>query len=150
MSRSKSEIDLHFVWATYRRMRLIVPDWEQPLYACILAEAKRQGCEVLALGGMPDHIHLALAIPTKQSPATVMRCIKGVSSTFVRQRLAGGEFFGWQDGYGVFSFYRAHRASVIGYIHRQKQHHAEGTHRLTWEEVDEERPAEEPGKEPGV
>jgi len=140
MRRSKSEIDLHFVWATYRRTPLVTPEWEQAIYASILQETRRQECEVLALGGMPDHIHLALAMPTKSCPATLMRCIKGVSSTFARQRLAQGEFFGWQDGYGVYSVCRAHRGTVIAYICSQKQHHAEGTIQPEWEEVDEETP----------
>ena len=140
MRRSKSEIDLHFVWATYRRMPLVTPHWEQAIYACILQEVKQQECEPLALGGMPDHVHLALAMPPKCSPATLMRCIKGVSSTFVRQKLAQGGFFGWQDGYAVFAVCRAHRGAVVSYIRGQKQHHAEGGTQPEWEEVDEERP----------
>ena len=153
MRRSKSEIDLHFVWATYRRMPLVTPACEQAIYACILGEARRHDCDVLALGGMPDHVHLALTMPPKSSPATLMRCIKGVSSTFVRQTLAPGAFFGWQDGYAVFAVCRSHRETVVSYIRGQKQHHKSGVTLPEWEEVDEETPDRKPGGEfgaPGV
>ncbi|MGI4787240.1 MAG: IS200/IS605 family transposase [Janthinobacterium lividum] len=145
MRRSKTEIDLHFVWATYRRMPLVTLEWEQAIYASILQEARKQRCQVLALGGMPDHIHLALTMPAFCCPSTLMRCIKSVSSTFVRQKLGQGEFFGWQDCYAVYSVCRTHRETVISYIRNQKQHHAEEATRTEWEEVDEETP-----KAPGV
>ncbi len=138
MRRSKAEVSLHFVWATHQRLPLVTEAVEQAAYACILKEAQKHGCEVLALGGMPDHIHLLLKMPTKRSPAFLMQRIKGGSSAFVRDRLiAPGEFFGWQDNYGVFSVSRSHKGKVVEYIACQKQHHAAGTSHAAWEETDE-------------
>ncbi len=85
---------LHFVWATKRRLPLIVPEVERRLYGCISAEARRLGCEVLAVGGMPDHVHLAVAMPTVLSPAKLMQQVKGVSSHFASEHLLpAGELF---------------------------------------------------------
>ncbi len=134
MQRSKAEIYLHFVWTTHRRLPLIAPEIEPRLYGCILRECRRLGCEVLAIGGIPDHVHLAVKVPTTVAPATLMQRVKGVSSTVARERLLNpGATFAWQEGYGVFSISRSHLPKVIAYVRNQKSHHGAGTLWTEWE-----------------
>jgi putative transposase len=59
MRRSKVEVGIHIVWATYNRMPLLTKFVEEAVYSFILHEAQALKCEVLAAGGMPDHIHLS-------------------------------------------------------------------------------------------
>src|SRR5438552_1162254 len=56
MKRSKTEIYVHFVWATWERAPLIAPEMEQRLFTCIAREAESLGCIVLAINGMQDHV----------------------------------------------------------------------------------------------
>ncbi len=108
MRRSKSEVYLHFVWTTYQRLPLVTPQIEQSVYALIQAEAKNCRVEVLAIGGMPDHVHLVVKKPTTISEAQLMQRVKGVSSTAMRnEAAASGGMFRWQENYGVFSFHKA-------------------------------------------
>ena len=143
MRQSKTEIYLHFVWATYERLPLVTTEREQAIYACIVQEAGRLGSEVLAIGGMPDHVHLVVRAPAKHAPAHLMQCIKGVSSTVARQSLPPGDFFGWQSGYAAFSVSRSHLKAVTFYVRCQKRRHALGKLWSGWEECDEEF---EPGR----
>src|SRR5579872_1814462 len=113
MRRSKSEIYLHFVWATHRREPFVSLKIEQAIYACILNEAQCCKADVLAIGVTADHVHLLAKMPTSVSPASLMQRVKGVSSTMGRQRLTDAGEFGWQDGYGVFSISRSHVKRVI-------------------------------------
>jgi len=143
MTRSKSEIYLHFIWATYRRLPLITPDIEAALYAVLSGEAARLGCQVLALNGMPDHIHLVLWMPAKRAPSELMQYIKGASSAWARrtlrpQRPLSAEPFGWQDNFATFSLSRSHLRLAVTYVENQKRHHAAGDLRPDWEETDEE------------
>lgn len=127
MRRNRVEVLLHFVWTTIERAPLISEEMERSLYRCIHAKCADLKCEVLAVGGMPDHVHLAIALPTTLEIWKVMHGVKGVSSAFVRDQLMKpGEVFGWRDGYGVFSFSRSHKRAVIEYIRNQKTHHASG------------------------
>jgi len=135
--RSRSEIYLHFVWATYRRMPLVTDEIERAVYACIVESARKEGCEILAVGGMPDHVHVAAKVPPRVAPAMLVKQMKGISSTLVRKQLLPGETFGWQDGYGAFSFSRSHRERVVAYIRNQKRHHAEAAIWAEWESLDE-------------
>ena len=89
---------------------------------------------------MPDHIHLVVQMPAKCSPAQLMQRVKGRSSAWARQHLVSGAFFGWQDGYGVFSFSRSHRQRVIAYVTNQKRHHAAGKLWPEWEQAGEAKP----------
>src|SRR5438105_4402086 len=108
MQRSKSEIFHHFVWATKNRLPLVTEELERPLYRCIEQEAQRLHCVVLAIGGMPDHVHLAVEAPTNVHAAKIMQMVKGISSHFAHERLKDEPVFDWQDNYAVFSLSRPH------------------------------------------
>ena len=138
MRRSKIEVYLHFVWATYERRPLLTPEIEQAVYGCILTEAARLRCEVLALGGTEDHVHLAIQFSNTVCLGDLMKQVKGVSSHLVKAEFGEETFFRWQEGYGVFSFSRPHREKVIAYVQNQKHHHERGNLWPEWEETDEE------------
>lgn len=135
MRTSKAEIYLHIVWATWNREPLIIPSIERAIYRCIEQECARLECDLLAISGMPDHVHIAVKIPTKLSVAKLMQQIKGVSSHFVRENHLTTDIFRWQEGYGVFSFARNQRTHVISYIEGQKEHHVDGSVHRAWEET---------------
>lgn len=127
MASSRSEINLHFVWSTHRRIPLVTHAIERAVYACIEQECRRLNCDVLAVGGTSDHVHLAVWIPTSIAPSALMQRVKGVSSAHGRTQLVTpGEAFAWQAGYGVFSFSRRDRDRVIAYVRDQKRRHAAG------------------------
>jgi putative transposase len=133
--RNKIVVTLHFVWATHQRLPLVTDALETPLYRCIQAEAKALGCEVLAVGGMPDHVHLIVAFHTTVSISKLMQQVKGVSSSVASDLLDHQSFFGWDDGYAVFSLSPLHRETAIAYVKRQKEHHANQKVWDGWEET---------------
>ena len=62
----------HVVWGTKHRLPLIDPAWEKDLYGYIRGKATALECIPHAMGGMPDHIHVAISIPPKLSVATMI------------------------------------------------------------------------------
>lgn len=140
MRRSKVEIYLHLVWATRGREPWLTGTTLRAAHRCIQSEAQELGCDVLALGGMPDHVHLLAKVPSSVSAAALAKQVKGVSSRLVSERVAPGSGFGWQEGYGVFSVSRSHVKRVKAYVLNQEAHHATGHTWPEWEETDE--PAE--------
>jgi REP element-mobilizing transposase RayT len=53
---------------------------------------------------MPDHIHILIGMRPTQSISGLMKEIKGDSSFWInRKRFVQGKF-GWQEGYGAFSY----------------------------------------------
>ena len=137
MRRSKCELYFHFVWATSHRYAALQGEIERRVHRCIQSEAEKASCSVLALNGMPDHVHLIAQLPSSMSAARLMQRVKGVSSTFARQHLIFDEPFGWQDNYAAFTLSRSHLKRAIFYVQHQKKHHAAGTLWTEWEAVDE-------------
>src|SRR3569833_294322 len=133
MARNNADLLVHFVWATWKRMDLLVGDVGEAAYSAIRSEARHMDCTVLALGGMPDHVHLAVEMSTTKTVADIMQQVKAVSSVVARD-VAHGDFFAWQHGYGAFTFSRSQLIRVRAYIDNQQQHH---TQPQLWPEVEE-------------
>ena len=143
MRRSKAEVYLHLVWATHKRQPWLTPKLAPPVYGCIETVARRLGCTVLAIGGMPDHVHLVVMLPPKRAIFLVAQQAKGASSKLVadidqKARSREGCPFRWQEGYGVFSLSRTDLPKVIDYVENQARHHANGKVWATLEDADEE------------
>ena len=136
--RSKTQLYIHIVWATHQRLPLVTPDIERPLYRCISEICQRNSCDVLAIGGMPDHVHLFVLLSPKTSISKLVKDVKGGSSHFVSMCLKPGEWFAWQNHYGAFSIALRDKDKIIHYILNQKRHHAEGSLYPDGEETDED------------
>jgi REP element-mobilizing transposase RayT len=131
-----TQLYLHLVWATWDRLSLVSDDLEQPLYAAIQAETTRLKCELLAVGGMPDHVHLLTRLHPAVSVAALVKQVKGVSSHLVTHSLKPGAFFKWQGAYGAFSLRKADAPVIQAYIERQKVHHASHDLRMEFEQAE--------------
>lgn len=96
----------------------------RPRIFTYLAEVgKEMGCEVYRVGGMPDHVHLAVQCPRTLCVSDLVRKVKATSSTWIKKQ--GGTYtgFSWQSGYGVFSLGVSQLKMLTDYIDHQEQHH---------------------------
>jgi putative transposase len=100
---------------------------EQPLYSFLGEKSMRLGCLCHGIGGIEDHIHVALTIPPSDSISTVIGKLKGSSSHFLNKELQITEDFSWQQGFGILSFAERDLSFVLGYINNQKEHHRANT-----------------------
>jgi putative transposase len=140
-SHVKNRALLHFVWTTSKRMPWIKPKIAEAVHRYIQSVAHKYGCEVLAVGGMPDHVHLFVCMSSTVSFAQLMQHVKGGSSYLIQHDLVPNSFFRWQAGYAIFGVSPSHKARVVAYIQNQEQHHREGS---LWHgaEPDDEEPTE--------
>jgi len=117
---------VHLVWATDRRRPLLQPSLEADLHEYIQLKSRVLRCPVLAIGGMPDHVHLLVELHPTLSVSALAKEIKGTSS-HAASRLGAGRDFSWQTGYGAFSVSRRDLPRATAYVLCQKEHHAAGT-----------------------
>ena len=93
---------------------------------------------------MPDHVHLAVAVPPRIAVADLVKLLKGSSSHLLNSqaRTSTGfqERFYWQEEYGVLSFGERSLADVVVYVENQREHHANKTILPVFEQL--ERPFE--------
>jgi len=131
---NKIELPIHFVWTTFERRPLLTPQIEQLVFRSIHDSARQMRCIILALNGMPDHIHLAVLFTPNLSISDFIKRVKGISSATVRDQYGTERFFQWEEGYAALAFPYSHRQKVIAYIENQKTHHAADTIYADWEE----------------
>ncbi len=114
----------HITWATKNRHPFLTPEIEPLVYPLLIAKARELGAVVYAVNGIVDHIHIAAAIPPRIALSEWVQQLKGSSSRVIN--LNAEEFaLKWQPGYGIVSFGQTQLQTVIDYIHRQKEHHAQ-------------------------
>ena len=124
---NRTDLYVHLVWATTRRQPLITTEVKPRLYAHMAQRCRQLSCVPLAIGGMPDHVHLLVELHPTVTVALLMKDVKGASSVFMRSLLRPGSFFQWQTGYAAFSVSKRSLPRLQDYIANQEQHHARGS-----------------------
>ena len=130
-----TQLYLHLVWATWDRLPLITDAFEARIYAAIAEKCRELQCVPLAIGGMPDHVHLLLRLHTTTSVATLAKEVKGSSSHLVTHEVTPAQFFKWQGAYGAFTLRKEDAPVVAAYISSQKRHHAAPDLTEAWEQT---------------
>jgi REP element-mobilizing transposase RayT len=111
----------------------LAEEFQRPVYRAIEAKCRELKAEVVAVGGVEDHVHLLVQLPATLSVADLMSHVKGATSHLMTHQLAPGRFFKWQGAYAAFSIGHAHLDPLIVYIDRQSEHHASGSIIREWE-----------------
>jgi REP element-mobilizing transposase RayT len=93
------------------------------LWPYIAGIARQNKFKALAVGGMRDHAHVLLSLPTAMPVAKAVQLIKGGSSKWINDHVAGRSF-DWQDGYAAFTIGISQLQNTIRYINNQQRHHA--------------------------
>ena len=117
MSHTYVQNLLHVVFSTKDRKKLIAPESQARLWAFLAGVCKRESIYAHAIGGMEDHAHMLIQLPSKISLADAVIEIKTSSSRWL------GRNFEWQRGFGAFSVSVSNRSAVIRYIQSQQKHH---------------------------
>jgi len=131
MSDTYANLTVHLVFATKDRMPLMTRNVREHVFPYIGGVVKGQGCTTIAVGGMPDHIHIVTRLPTNLCVADFVRTVKANSSKKMNEHATSMKF-GWQRGYGAFSVSQSALSAVVQYVRNQDQHHC---HRSFSEEL---------------
>jgi putative transposase len=123
MANTFTQIHLHVIFATKNRNALIDNSWEKRLYEYLIAIIQNQGHKVLAINGMPDHLHLLIGFRPNQALSELIKKVKSSSSKWVNENRLSNYHFAWQEGFSAFSYSKSQLPKVIRYIENQKVHH---------------------------
>ena len=135
MAGTFSQIYIQIVFAVQNRACLIHPAWEEELYKYITGITQHKGQKMLAVNGMPDHIHLFIGMKPSCCLSDLVREIKKATQGFIVERKFSPYAFNWQEGYGAFSYSYTQVDAVVKYILHQKDHHRRQNFREEYEEL---------------
>jgi REP element-mobilizing transposase RayT len=79
--------------------------------------------KALAVGGVEDHVHLLLSLPSTLAVAKALQLLKGGSSKWIHDEFHERRDFAWQEGYGAFSIGVSQIDDTVRYIANQAAHH---------------------------
>ena len=118
------------MFSTKERHRLITPALREQLWPYLDGIARQNEMKALAVGGIEDHVHIVLSIPSRMEIAKALQLIKGGSSKWIHDTFSNQRGFAWQEGYGAFSIGISQLEATIAYVNSQPEHH----HKRTFEE----------------
>ena len=117
----------HCVFSTKERRPLIPLPLEEKLWPFMGGIARQNGMKAIEIGGVLDHVHLLLSLPSTLSVAKALQLIKGCSSKWVHETFPEHRCFGWQVKYGAFGVSVSLLDKTIQYIKEQPEHHRKMT-----------------------
>ena len=120
MAATFSNLLVHVVFSTKHREPNITAALRPELEKYIGGILRNEGHDLLAIGGMPDHIHLLVKFRADASISDIVRLVKANSSKWSKERVAN---FAWQSGFGSFSVSESQRETIRAYINNQQEHH---------------------------
>ncbi len=123
MPQSFTSLNYHVVFSTKNRVPLITPDLQDRLYAYLGGILRLHRSVLLAAGGMPDHLHLLVALNKELAVSVAVRLLKANSSKWVHETFPELRSFAWQTGYGAFTVSHSNLGRVKHYLANQAEHH---------------------------
>ncbi len=119
MPQSLSFILIHVVFSTKDRKPDLDPAIRPALYAYLATVARNAGCECYRVGGVSDHVHLAIRLSRTLTTAKLVEELKTASSKWLKTQSPALAAFEWQRGYGAFSVSASDLEALRQYCKRQ-------------------------------
>lgn len=123
MPQSLSNILIHLIWSTKDRHPWLAPGIRETTHAFLAGAVRQCDCEAYRVGGVADHVHLAVRLSRTLSVADLVKEIKTASSKWVKTQDVTLHDFAWQQGYGAFSVGMSQKETLLHYIDHQEEHH---------------------------
>ena len=117
----------HCVFSTKDRRRLITPELRDRLWPFLGGIAQQNKMKAVEVGGVEDHVHILLSLPSTMAVSKALQLIKGGSSKWIHETFPEHRLFAWQQEYGAFSVSVSQLDKTIEYIKGQAGHHRKMT-----------------------
>lgn len=114
---------IHVVFSTRNRKASLNAEVRPRLHAYLATVARNLGCDCYRVGGVADHVHLAIRLSRTSTIANLVQELKASSSKWLKTQSPSLVDFAWQRGYGAFSVGPADLGALQSYIDSQEDHH---------------------------
>ena len=123
MPQSLSYLLIHVVFSTKDRNPVFGPKIRSSLHPYLASVARNTNCECYRVGGVEDHVHLAIRLARTLTTANLVETLKTSSSKWLKTQSTELSNFAWQRGYGAFSVGPSDLDALRHYIDTQESHH---------------------------
>ena len=123
MANTYTQCYVHLVFSPKNREALINKAWKVELEKYITGIVQNRKHKLLAIGAMPDHIHILIGYNLNELIPNLVEEIKTSTNVWIKENRLSKFKFEWQHGYGAFTHSRMQIDTVVNYILTQEQHH---------------------------
>ena len=116
MSNTYTQCYFHLVFAVKNRDALIKNEWKDEMEMYITGIIQNHRHKVLAIGSMPDHMHILIGNNVNQLIPDLVEEIKTSSNSWIKGKKLSKFKFEWQKGYGAFTPSRSQIDIVVKYV----------------------------------
>jgi putative transposase len=102
---------------------MITPELRSRLWPFLGGIARENKMKAIEIGGVADHVHILVSLPSTMPIAKAMQLLKGGSSKWVHDTFPQHRLFNWQTKYGAFGVSVSLLDKTIAYIKNQEEHH---------------------------
>ena len=127
MANTYTQIYIHVVFAVKNRDALISQIWKERLHKYITGIVQNKGHKLIAINTMSNHAHIFIGMKPEIALSDLIRDVKRDSTNFINSEIKPYGKFGWQEGFGAFSYSHSQIDSVVHYIKNQEEHHRHHT-----------------------
>ena len=112
MANTYTQIYIHAVFAVEGRQSLIAPEHKIEIYKYMTTVIQNQKNKVMAINGMPDHVHLLIGLNPDIALSDLVRDAKSTASSLINDKGWVRGHFNWQKGYGAFTYSKSQVSRV--------------------------------------
>jgi putative transposase len=113
----------HCVFSTKHRHRIITAELQERPWPFMGGIARQNKIKAIEIGGIEDHVHVLLSLPSTMPISKAVQLIKGGSSKWVHENFPEHRLFSWQEKYGAFSVSVSQLDTLVDYIRNQPAYH---------------------------
>lgn len=114
----------HIVFRPKNSESVIPIDHEELLYRYIWGYVTNKKGTLFRIGGMPDHVHMLVALPPSIAISDFIHDLKLATNMFlVEHKEEFPKFKGWAKSYCALTYSKKEKDMVVNYIKNQKEHH---------------------------
>ena len=123
MPQSLSYLLTHIIFSTKDRAPVLDINVRPALHAYLATVSRNMDCECFRVGGVADHVHLAVRLSRTVTMAKLIEELKTSPSKWLKTQSPALGMFAWQRGYGAFSVGPSDLKALLDYIDDQEEHH---------------------------
>jgi REP element-mobilizing transposase RayT len=128
MPQSFHQLYAHVIFSTKNREPFLDDkEIRERMHAYLATLCRDCGSPWVIVGGVSDHVHIALDLGKETKSIDLIGKMKRQSSEWIKNVSPKHQNFYWQKGYGLFSFGFSQRDAVQAYVLGQEEHHRKQT-----------------------
>ncbi len=122
MPNTYTSLHYHIIFSTRNREPWFTKELRPRLFEYLGGTIRGLGGHSHEVGGVSDHVHLAVSLKPTHTISKVLQELKKNSSAWIHEELKIPSF-AWQDGYAAFTVSASVLPDVVAYVREQEEHH---------------------------